>query len=102
MGTGFVYMTASALYRMTRPPRLFGGLAMWWGYVASAIRRERRLEDPEFRRFLRRYQWRMLLRGKRRATEMLEAMQAGVWKPTARTRWENEALPLAGSEVEAL
>jgi hypothetical protein len=39
MGTGLIYMTVSAVYRMTRPPLILGGLAMWWGYVRSALMR---------------------------------------------------------------
>jgi hypothetical protein len=91
MGTGFLYMTVSALYRMTRPPRITGGLAMWWGYVVSALRGEPRLLDPQFRAFLRGYQRRMLLLGKARATARIEADQARVWDPYARTRWEDAA-----------
>jgi hypothetical protein len=72
MGTTPVYMAASALYRTTRPPRVVGGLAMWWGYVRSAIAREQRLDDPEFRRFLRRYQWACLRHGKAEATGRLD------------------------------
>ena len=33
MGTSFSYMLVSALYRMTRPPIVAGGVAMLWGYV---------------------------------------------------------------------
>ncbi len=72
MGTGLAYMTASALFRMTRLPYVTGGLAMWWGYVASMLRGLPRYEDAEFRRFLRRYQWACLLKGKRRATAELQ------------------------------
>jgi len=72
MGTGLLYMTASALFRMTRLPYVVGGLAMWWGYVASMLRGLPRYEDAEFRRFLRRYQWACLLKGKRRATQELQ------------------------------
>lgn len=66
MGTGFWYMSASALYRMSRPPLVIGGMAMWWGYVLSALKRTPRYEDREFRRFVRRYQWSNLLRGKKK------------------------------------
>ena len=68
MGTALPYMTASSLYRMTRPPLIVGGAAMWLGYLRSMARRAPRYEDMEFRRFLRRYQTRSLLVGKRRAT----------------------------------
>ena len=81
MGTGFAYMTATALYRMLRPPLVVGGLAMWWGYVSSLIRRTPRYEHPEFRRFLRSYQWDCLLRGKAAATRRLDGRQAALWRP---------------------
>ena len=81
MGTGFVYMTISAVYRMTRPPFVVGGLAMWWGYVQSLLSRRERLEDPEFRRFLHRYQWACLLQGKKKATERFNEQGASCWNP---------------------
>lgn len=79
MGSSFAYMTASAAFRMTRPPVIVGGLAMWWGYVRAMLLRQPRYEDREFRRFLRRYQWNCLLYGKRRATERLDSEQASVF-----------------------
>ena len=83
MGTSLAYMTASALFRMTRPPYLVGGLGMWWGYVKSMLSRKPRLEDSAFRVFLRRYQWSCLLRGKNRATEKLNRECAASWRPEA-------------------
>jgi glycosyltransferase involved in cell wall biosynthesis len=79
MGTGLGYMTASALYRLARPPVLLGGAAMWWGYVSSLLAGRPRYEDREFRRFLRRYQRDCLFLGKRRATERLDAQMAPAW-----------------------
>lgn len=87
MGTTLSYMTASALYRMLWPPLIVGGLAMWWGYVSSAIRRAPRYDEPGFRRFLRSYQWDCLLRGKALATRRLEERTAERWRPFS------EALP---------
>jgi len=84
MGTGFAYITASALYRAMRPPLVIGGLAMWWGYVASLIRRAPRYDELEFRRFLRSYQWDCLLRGKSAATRRLDDRQAARWHPGER------------------
>ena len=66
-------MTASAIYRTTKPPLLQGGLAMWLGYVASMLARKPRYADDQFRAFLRRYQRDCLLHGKRNATLRLEA-----------------------------
>jgi biofilm PGA synthesis N-glycosyltransferase PgaC len=79
MGTSPLYMTVSALYRMTRPPVLLGGVAMLWGYWRSVLRRDARYGDDDFRRFLRRYQWECLWFGKQRATERFNCRQAAVW-----------------------
>jgi biofilm PGA synthesis N-glycosyltransferase PgaC len=71
MGTGFMFMVASAVSRLNQKPRVLGSLAMIWGWVKSALRREPRFQDPEFRQFLHRYQWRVLCVGKKRALEGL-------------------------------
>lgn len=81
MGTSLIYMTASALFRMTRPPLIIGGIAMLWGYLKSLVSRSPRYPDDEFRRFLRNYQWQCLLAGKSRATAKLNSHQAQLWSP---------------------
>ena len=81
MGTSFYYMTASSLYRMTRPPIIVGGGAMWWGFVKSMLLRRKRLNDPLFRDFLRSYQRACLLRGKSKATEQINETSASRWRP---------------------
>ncbi len=91
MGTDLAYMTASALYRMTRPPLIVGGVAMWCGYVKSLLGRKPRYENAEFRRFLRRYQWACLLRGKKRSTQRLNERQAVKWQPLPNTVAGNQA-----------
>ena len=70
-GTGFIFMLASAISRIDQKPYVLGSLAMLWGWLHSAITRKPRYEDPEFRRFLRRYQRRALLIGKEHAVEEL-------------------------------
>ena len=99
MGTGLMYITASAVFRLATPPRVIGALAMWWGYVWSMLRRRRRLDDPGFRRFLRRYQWACLIRGKKKATERLNATQVAKWqaerKARSISRYENTPEPVA-------
>jgi len=67
MGTGFLYLAASALSRINQRPYVLGSLAIIWGWIKSAARRDPRYENLDFRRFLRRYQMRALLVGKRRA-----------------------------------
>ena len=69
MGTGFLYIVASGLFRITEKPYVLGSLAMLWGWLKSALQGKPRYEDAEFRKFLRRFQMRALLVGKRRAIE---------------------------------
>lgn len=83
MGTGLTYMTVSAIYRMTRPPYVVGGLGMLIGYVQSMLSGKERLEDLTFRSFLRRYQWSCMLRGKAKATAKLNAQRASFWNPSS-------------------
>jgi biofilm PGA synthesis N-glycosyltransferase PgaC len=67
MGSSLLFMTASAVYRLTKPPVVVGAVAMWWGYAQSLLRGESRYDDAEFRRFLRLYQKESLLYGKTEA-----------------------------------
>ena len=67
MGTGFIYLAASALSRMNQKPYVLGSLAIMWGWIKSAALRKPRYNNLNFRRFLRRYQIRSLFVGKRRA-----------------------------------
>lgn len=69
MGTGFVFMVASAFARMNQKPYVLGSLAMLWGWLKSAVQRKPRYHDPAFRSFLRRYQRRVLWVGKKRALQ---------------------------------
>lgn len=70
MGTGPVFMLASALFRLNQKPYVLGSGAMMWGWLKAALQGKPRYEDLNFRRFLRRYQWRVLLLGKRRALDL--------------------------------
>lgn len=79
MGTTPIYMAASAVYRMSQPPLVVGGLAMWWGFLWSTLTSKPRYDDPEFRRFLREYQWKILRNGKRAATADLDRSGVEVW-----------------------
>lgn len=85
MGTGLLYMIISAIYRMTRPPLIIGGLAMLIGYLKSMFTGEKRYEDLQFRVFLRRYQWNCLQKGKAKATEELDKDQITQWQPLTRS-----------------
>ena len=79
MGTGLTYLLASAAFRITHPPMVIGSAAMVWGYVRSWATQKPRYADLSFRRFLRRYQWLCLIRGKDKATAMINEQQSRVW-----------------------
>ena len=91
MGTAPTYMLASAMYRMTRPPRIVGGLGMLWGYFKSAVMRRERYRDQAFIKFLRRFQWECLRYGKPAALDRVNQRQAGVWKASHPTLQESVA-----------
>jgi glycosyltransferase involved in cell wall biosynthesis len=86
MGTGAAYMVASAMWRLGHPPVVVGSAAHLWGYFKSMAQRKPRYGDAEFRRFLNRYQWACLLRGKKRATAEFNAAGEAVWKQGAAAR----------------
>ena len=92
MGTSFLYMLVSAIYRMTSPPFMLGSLALFWGYTASMIRRKPRYDDLEFRRFLRRFHWSCLLHGKSAALNQLNEQQASVWHATSHKEYKPKSL----------
>ena len=91
MGTGFIYMTVSALYRMTRPPLFFGGLFMWLGYMKSMFSSAKHIDDKRFIHFLRRYQWSCLVRGKAAATARANRTTEPLWQPLGRSPYYLEA-----------
>ncbi len=79
MGTSPIFLVASALYRLPRHPVLTGSLGLLWGYFSSAVKRAPRYPDPEFRRFLRRYQHASLLMGKAAAARRITQQRAQLW-----------------------
>ncbi|MGE0350256.1 glycosyltransferase family 2 protein [Hydrogenophaga sp.] len=72
MGTGLLFMAASALSRVNQKPYIVGSAAMLWGWIKAALQRKPRYDNPAFRRFLRQYQWRSLLMGKQKALQSME------------------------------
>lgn len=81
MGTTPMFMLGSAVFRMSRPPYVVGGLGMLYGYFRSMIQGQPRYGDEAFRKFLRRYQWSVLLRGKTKAITDLNIQQLAQWDP---------------------
>ena len=80
MGTSPLYYLVVAASRLPRHPPLYGSVAMLWGYFSSAARGAPRYEDPEFRRFLRRYQHLALRVGKREAIRRINQERAATWE----------------------
>ena len=95
MGTGPLYMLASALYRLFHPPAVVGSLAMLWGYAKAWATRQPRYEDAEFRRFLRNYQRDCLIHGKSRATAAVNTRQAPKWNGSHPTLARREPAAIA-------
>lgn len=80
MGTTPVYMLAVGIYRMSRPPLVVGGIGLICGFVQAWLRGTARYPDLAFRSYLRAWQWRALVSGKRRATASQERAAAGRWR----------------------
>ena len=78
MGTSLLFLTASAVSRLNQKPYVLGQLAVLWGWIWAAVRGKPRYDNPEFRKFLRHYQRRALLVGKRRAVEECKSVVRGV------------------------
>lgn len=72
MGSSLWWMLATAAYRVTEKPYLFGGLAILWGWTKCALQAKPRYDDLEFRKFLNAYQRHALIYGKRKAIEIIQ------------------------------
>lgn len=71
MGSGLLWMIATALYRIPERPYVLGGLFILWGWLKSAAIRKQRYEDTDFRKFLKRYQLLAIFFGKSAAIRRL-------------------------------
>jgi biofilm PGA synthesis N-glycosyltransferase PgaC len=66
MGSAWYFVVAVSIYRIFERPWFLTGAGILWGYLRAAASRAERYENPEYRRFLRRYELLSLLLGKRR------------------------------------
>jgi exopolysaccharide biosynthesis WecB/TagA/CpsF family protein len=80
MGTAPLYYLAVAVRRLPAHPAFVGSIAMLWGYFRNWMKGTPRYDDPEFRRFLRSFQYASLRMGKRAATIKIEAERAHLWR----------------------
>ncbi|MEL6264758.1 MAG: glycosyl transferase family 2, partial [Pseudomonadota bacterium] len=84
MGSDPVFYAATCVFRMVEPPLVTGGLSMMLGYLQGWWQGRPRHPDPELVAFIRSYQRRALVMGKRRAVEAIEAERAALWQPGRR------------------
>lgn len=91
MGAAPLFVVASAAYRALHRPALLGSLATISGYAHSWLAAAPRYEDIEFRRYLRRYHRAMLVRGRRRASEVFEREAQTTWAKRKQTSSLQEA-----------
>lgn len=87
MGTAPLYYLAVSLFRIPSHPAIIGSIAMLWGYYRSWFQGLPRYDDPEFRRFLRSFQYRCLCIGKRAATLKTEEARVHLWRGS---NWNRE------------
>lgn len=80
MGSDPIYFLLSAISRMRFSPVILGGFAMISGYVVAAYRRKPQLDDEQLRAFIRYYQRRAMIFGKKKATAELDARGEIIWK----------------------
>lgn len=62
MGSHPVYMLGITAYRMLERPYVIGGLCLLGGYFGSWLSRAKRYEDPQFHRYLHKWQFSELKR----------------------------------------
>lgn len=86
MGSAPYYVLAAAAYRSLEPPWIWGGLGIAYGYAKAALTGHPRYDNPEYRRYLRRFERSQLLMGKRRATERENARIRRAGPPKARVQ----------------
>ena len=95
MGSAWYYVLAAAAYRSLEPPYLWGGAGITWGYVKAAMSGHHRYENPEYRRYVRRFERAQLLLGKSRATERENERIRRAGPPKAKRRVERRETPAA-------
>jgi hypothetical protein len=83
MGTGLVFMVASAVRRLPSYPFFTGSLGMMIGYLEGMVTKQPRHGSRDFRRLLSRFHWESLVMGKRRAARRVESRQEKFWNPEA-------------------
>jgi glycosyltransferase involved in cell wall biosynthesis len=66
MGSAWYYVLAVSMYRMFERPWILSGIGIFCGYLQAMFRRLPRYDHRDYLRFMRRYELKSLLFGKRR------------------------------------
>ena len=69
MGSAWYYVLAVAAYRLFERPYVMSGVGIAWGYIKAMFAKHPRYENPDYRKFFRRYELQSLLTGKRRTMD---------------------------------
>ena len=94
MGSDPAYFFATCAYRMSRPPRVTGGLAMAQGYLQARREGAPQHPDADLRAFVRAYQRRALRRGRAAAVAAIEAERAPLFARTGGRPETPRTIPL--------
>ena len=86
MGAAPLFVLAKAVYGLGHKPALLGSVAFLDGYAKAWMKGLPRYDDPEFRRYLRRYHRAMLTHGRTRALELFNKEADGVWEARRRSQ----------------
>jgi poly-beta-1,6-N-acetyl-D-glucosamine synthase len=70
LGSSPWYLLATSVYRAFDKPYLIGSCAMVYGYFSAMVSRVERYNNSAYIRFLRKYEWSSLLRGKNKTTKL--------------------------------
>ena len=65
MGSSFIYVLAACAYRIFEFPFLLGSIGILTGYLSAMKKKEKRYDNPDYLSFLRRYEFKSLLIGKK-------------------------------------
>ncbi|GAB2516072.1 glycosyltransferase [Microbulbifer agarilyticus] len=82
MGTHWLYMLATCVFRAVEYPVFIGGMAMYYGYLRALLRRANQLNDVTLIREIRSYQTQSLFIGKDKAIQKIESNNHSRWDPT--------------------
>ena len=79
MGSGLIWMLATAVYRIPEKPYVIGGLLILYGWIRSWLKGLPRYEEAGFRQFLSNYHRRALRVGKKKAIEEIDLRNSHIF-----------------------